>query len=961
MLAPQAAMATCSTAPFQTYSVLPQPIKARFDALRSSDPIENRAERAAQWQTLIDELKHQTVPDFAMLALAQSVLSSELAETGQEDRALALAEAAEKTAATHGLAEAPAFAEILANLAVAQLNAGKAAPGMVTAEKALEASSRRAGTLSMEAVLANDAMARAYFGQNRFAEAEPFFREAARVAPLCFAQNSYQILSMMDSHSATLSMMGNFQAGTEGAIRAVNWGMAHLKEDNPELGTSIQNLAADFSFTRQLSEAEPMFRKAVDLQAKNSPNDWDTRANTLSNFAEVLDLQGKYDEADAAWALSRSLAQKSAHHFIPHAAVLPLSFSANAAERRGNHALALQRYDDGIAEAEKVLAPDNTFLAELRLNRALVMSALDRARLAYDNALPAIAVLRAKMPPTHPRRLVSEIHFAGIAASALGAEKAYEIAAPVAQTLEARMLGSTTSQADLISSAALFQTSFSVGTALALQTKRNDDAFHLLQLANLSNLVIANSTTAARAVIRDPVAKGAYQRLQDHIAMKQTLARQRLQTITNGDSAAVTRIDDEITRNTAAIADAAAELDRIYPAYRDLQRPTPVGLAAFQATLGPNQMLLAPLPFQNGTFAVAITRDALIWESTSATAPQIKELVRRLRASIDAAQNDPALAETFDTDAAAELFAALVPPKLRPIFATHRDLLFYTSGPLASLPPGLLLTKPGPVRKLSSAPWLIKSHSVTILPTLARRPAQSAVSPPVRFLGLGAPLPSASSAAVALRGIGERSGRVDQAALRALPALPQSVTELDTMRKLLGGTGDLILSGADMTETQLRSLPLDQFSVIAFATHGLVGGDFAGVNEPALVMTPSADNDSEDNGLLTASKVAGLHINADWVILSACNSASGNGAGMPAYGGLATTFMQAGARALLVSHWPVRDDAAERLTVGTLANSRHGMGRADALRQATIKLMHDRKIPGAAHPEVWAPFVLIER
>ena len=113
--------------------------------------------------------------------------------------------------------------------------------------------------------------------------------------------------------------------------------------------------------------------------------------------------------------------------------------------------------------------------------------------------------------------------------------------------------------------------------------------------------------------------------------------------------------------------------------------------------------------------------------------------------------------------------------------------------------------------------------------------------------------------------------------------------------------------------------------------------------------------------MLAASEIAGLHLNADWVILSACNSAAGSGSGTPAYGGLAAAFVQAGARSLLVSHWPVRDDAAAQLTVGTVRNTQSGATRAVALQRAMLVLLADRKVPQSAHPAIWAPFVLIGR
>ena len=97
---------------------------------------------------------------------------------------------------------------------------------------------------------------------------------------------------------------------------------------------------------------------------------------------------------------------------------------------------------------------------------------------------------------------------------------------------------------------------------------------------------------------------------------------------------------------------------------------------------------------------------------------------------------------------------------------------------------------------------------------------------------------------------------------------------------------------------------------MALATHGLVAGELAGVSEPALVLTPPAEGTEADDGLLTASEVAQLKFDADWVILSACNTAATDGTpGARGLSGQAKVFFYAGSRALLVSHWPVVSDA----------------------------------------------------
>jgi CHAT domain-containing protein len=116
-----------------------------------------------------------------------------------------------------------------------------------------------------------------------------------------------------------------------------------------------------------------------------------------------------------------------------------------------------------------------------------------------------------------------------------------------------------------------------------------------------------------------------------------------------------------------------------------------------------------------------------------------------------------------------------------------------------------------------------------------------------------------------------------------------------------------------------------------------------------------------DDGLLTASEVATLKLNADWVILSACNTAAGDKPGAEALSGLARAFFYAGARGLLVSHWPVKSSAAVKLTTTAIAElkAHPEIGRAEALRRAMLALMQDKSDPANAHPAAWAPFMVV--
>ena len=183
----------------------------------------------------------------------------------------------------------------------------------------------------------------------------------------------------------------------------------------------------------------------------------------------------------------------------------------------------------------------------------------------------------------------------------------------------------------------------------------------------------------------------------------------------------------------------------------------------------------------------------------------------------------------------------------------------------------------------------------------------------------------------------------------------------------MGAPTDAVHLGARATERAVKSLSasggLARARVLHFATHGLLAAETKTLlrsgGEPALVLTPPTVASSEDDGLLTASEIAGLTLDADWVVLSACNTAASGGGDAEPLSGLARSFFYAGARALLVSHWYVDSDAAVVLikeTFAALENER-SLGRAAALQRAMSSLIDQGG--GGAHPAYWAPFVVV--
>ena len=178
----------------------------------------------------------------------------------------------------------------------------------------------------------------------------------------------------------------------------------------------------------------------------------------------------------------------------------------------------------------------------------------------------------------------------------------------------------------------------------------------------------------------------------------------------------------------------------------------------------------------------------------------------------------------------------------------------------------------------------------------------------------------------------------------------------------MGAPEDSVFLARAATETAVKSHDLNRADVVAFATHGLLADGLPGLAEPALVFTPPETPTALDDALLTASEAAQLKLSADLVILSACDTAGPDGSpGAEGLSGLARAFIYAGARAILVSHWPVDDYAASVLTTGMLERmyGSDARSRAEALQLSALEILADTREDRFAHPRIWAPFVVV--
>jgi CHAT domain-containing protein len=427
---------------------------------------------------------------------------------------------------------------------------------------------------------------------------------------------------------------------------------------------------------------------------------------------------------------------------------------------------------------------------------------------------------------------------------------------------------------------------------------------------------------------------------------------------------------NRINAFTAERDQALKKLADEFPAYADLQHSKPVELAAAQARLQPNEAMLAFEIGRTRSFVVLVTKDRLIAQPLQIDQIQVETAVRALRKAFTTRGGR---LDEFDLTQAHALYQRLFGP-IEGSLAGIDQLVLVQTGALASLPAALLVTAdPGKDTDYRHAAWLARRFATLEVPSirafasLRDRAAthQEAAKP---FFGIGNPPFTGGTddgkgrtGLSAMDSACRDGGPFPAEQLRALAPLPDTATELRTVAKSLGADDDSLLLGAAATEKNLRARNLRDVRVLYFATHALLPGELSCQSEPALALAPPATpaTDRSGDGLLDASEVAGLTLNADLVVLSACNTGQTETQfGGAALAGLAESFFYAGARSLIASHWQVPSSATAQLMVGMFGRltADPGAGTARAIRGAQLALIDK---PETAHPFFWAAFTLI--
>jgi CHAT domain-containing protein/tetratricopeptide (TPR) repeat protein len=832
-------------------------------------------------------------------------------------------------------------------------------------------------------------MAEAYIGAGRYDDAEHALNRGIHIDEQAFGPVSSQVADDLGMLGRGYIEQGNYAEAERALRRAFDIGERVHGPDDAGLVRHLYDLGRLYHRQGRGSEAEAFFRRALAIDEKVHGPESQRVAEDMAFLGNVLSGLGRFAEAEPL--LRRALFLEEKAHPEGHAGIAGtlrwLGYMYVEAARYAEAADVLQRaqaMDERVGGAEGLyVAYDLVALVDVRSRQGLH----GEAKQLLSRAL---SIDEKRFGPGSPEVAGDLAQLAGLdflsgdlEAALAGVRRAAAIFRDLASTADER--ASFDVAAERRRGAYAFQRYLDVAVALAgskAEIGRRDqliaEAFEAAQLLQGIGTAQAVSRMGARFAAGDDALAEVVRARFELLDRWRSADRQLLALVgappEERDAGRIAGVRQELGGLEEGLRSLEARLAAEYPGFAEAAKPQSLSIASAQELLFADEALVVFAFTGDTSVAWIIRAGGVAMQRLESSASGLRDVVKDMRRLLDpdagrgavrpGAEGAPG---AFDVALAHRLYAQLWAP-LAPLLAGAKHVMIVADGPLQSLPFAVLVTQPVAQPQTDAewraVPWLIRDYALSTLPAVSSLRALRELAPKraagTQFVGIGDPLLGGSAAAdLQTANLDWRGAVSDVGALRELAALPESADELHALAASMGAGDESLLLGAQATEGAVKARDLSNAGVLAFATHGLMAGELAGFNEPGLVLTPPAQPSEQDDGLLTASEIAQLQLNAGWVILSACNTAAADGTpGAEGLSGLAKAFFYAGARALLVSHWSVYSKAAVSLTTGTLAELAKDptIGRAEALRRSMLALISTGPNP---QPSYWAPFVIV--
>jgi len=483
------------------------------------------------------------------------------------------------------------------------------------------------------------------------------------------------------------------------------------------------------------------------------------------------------------------------------------------------------------------------------------------------------------------------------------------------------------------------------------------------QLASGALVAQLMRQTAARLATGDRRVSGIIRELQDARNKRDEL--QETFDIAQSDptvlAVRLTGLERQLENSKKRVVELERAVQIAEPRYNQLIEAPVVTPDVFDL-LQPGEALVQILVGSTGSFGFFVTNGSISAYEIDLTAGQANEFVAALRRPMEEFDPKTGLPLPFPVAEAYLLYEKLFTPVKKQLTgAAH--IITVPSGPLLSLPFNVLVLKPSPQIKgydYSEVDWMGGRFALTLAPTVQSfvnlRKTVSASSASLPFIGFGDFVPIGADLAPALETFGKSERCLNTATnIAALKPLHETANELRAVAELLGSSEDSLVLGKAFSKSRVKNTNLNKYRIVYFATHGLLPHQLECLQEPSLVVSHVAGEG--DDVLLTSSDILDLKLDADLVVLSACNTGGPGGTKGEALSGLARVFFFAGARSMLVSHWEIPSAPTVKLMQDTFAEAvDKNLPMAKALlgsQQAMIAF------PPWSHPKAWAGFSIV--
>lgn len=739
---------------------------------------------------------------------------------------------------------------------------------------------------------------------------------------------------------------------------AVKEATLELKPDDPALARTLETLGIILTNQDRKREAKQYFTRAVKIKSKALGPHHNSVLYAVNNLAMIEKQLGNYSVSEALHmqAYEGFLKVQGESRLITP---LSLNHAGLMADLQGKEELALSRLSQSVALMDKLGTPRHSAIISGKNNYIQALFGTQDFESAKKIALEQKDISDILYPKHHYLNIGQEmvLQFASI--------KAGDVT-EYSPDIYSRFIESVRKFTPLIDAdSEAFNTGYFAEQGLALAVVKNDVGA-AIQMADIifdSELAKYTNLSAQRAMAQSSRLKALIRQRQDLEKDLNETDSKILEKHSSGES--YLDIEHQFKDIENRLIDIDQSLKTEFPDWYESVKKDRINLEEIQQQLSSEEALIIPIYTRRFIHIIAITKDAARLETVAHNGGKTTADVKKLLS-----MSSKLTREAFPDDLSQSLYKNIFPKRIEDLIASKSHWSILPSGPFMSLNPALLQF---PARRTETPSWVISSKAISIRTSLrgGKTPLSKRKNKTV-FLGIGAAatgqdddgkldyaqLDSFSeffgAGPVLLRG-----GETNVRSLKDLPALPRAIDELRQMKSNFPDPRSKLITGKAATESAIKSLNFEDFDIITFATHGFTTEDEVGNNQAALLLTPPEKASVLDDGLLTAEEIYELKLSADWVILSACHSAASGAKVDPPYTGLAQAFIYAGSKNLLVSHWPVRDDAAAFLTVNTVKNTQAGMSKAKALQKAMRDLRGNPDIPNADHPAIWAPFVLV--